>query len=245
MQKALLVGALMLAAGAAAALPAANTTVLGVGTGALTPDIITKVLGYTPESATITTFGLDGLTKREVSWDELKVALASTSFGAQTDGPVPTNRCGTAALGVYCGPDTGKGTLGASGFCDNSSGWIGYSGYAPGSAITELTNPKPTNIVTCGGFFGKTFDWDAVELSPIPVLDGVSIDGCFATTWTIHSNGYCPNPFSGPADTYLWHWRAGGTGVMANLGFGTNGFDYFLGNGAANSYDLPAGVMGP
>lgn len=240
MHKAILVGALLLAAGSVAALPATSNILAAAGTGPLTGDIIVKVLGYRPESGPVTTYGPDGPVTRTVTFEELTEALAMTSLGGSgsTDGPVQASRCAPGGIGIYCGPDVGQGTLNAGPFCDNSSAWISSSGAT--SYYSILSGPKPTTVVTCGDFFGKTFDWDEVELDALTanLNADLNYEGCFSTTWTIHSNGYCANVGS-PTDTFVWHWRATGTGVAANL-FGN--FDYFLGNGATTAYDLPAGV---
>lgn len=233
MHKAILVGALFLAAGSVAAFPASNIVATGVGP----LDMIVAKLGYTPDTLPITTYGPDGPVTRTATFREVSDALALTAAGGSTDGPIPASRCTLlGGVGIYCGPDVGAGTLNAGPFCDNSSGWIAHSG-SVGSGFTILDDPKPTSVVTCGGFFGPTFDWGEVQLTPD--ASTLSYEGCYATTWTIHSNGYCPNPFT-PADTFLLNWRATGTGVALSLA----GFDYFLGNGASNSYDLPPGVIG-
>lgn len=266
MLKALLLGTLMVAAGAAVALPVnVSTGIVGYGDGPLSAQIIVKHLGYVPKTADITTYGLDGPVKRTVAWEELVAALDQTSSsgkGWEPDGPVAAARCGAGNTAkVWCGPDAGSGDGIPGPFCDDSSAWVLYTGAPAGSAYTELTPGSGPTPLICGGFFGPTTFWDAVEMSPSKnpdVLASMFYEGCYADRWSVHSNAYCPNPFpvfqsplypgpgAGALDTYVLQWRARGPGVALSLGFGGTNFDYLLGLGTTDCYDLPAGasVMG-
>lgn len=266
MLKALLLGTLMVAAGAAVALPVnVSTGIVGFGEGPLSAQIIVKHLGYVPKTADITTYGLDGPVKRTVAWEELVAALDQTSSsgkGWEPDGPVASSRCKAGNFGgVWCGPDAGSGHPDNAPFCDDSSAWVIYSGAPAGSSYTEMTPGSGPAPLICGGFFGPTTYWSALEMSAAKVPDvaaGLVYEGCFSSVWTIHSNQYCPNPFpisgggaptQGAFDSWILHWRFKGPGVAATLGFGGTEFDYLLGGigwaqdtSGSTCYDLPPGI---
>lgn len=204
-------------------------------------DHLLALLGHAPATVRVTSHGPEGQSVREVAWDAFATALAGTSLGGApgADGPVPASRCAIAGVaGVPCGPDFGQGTLNAGPFCDNSSAWIVYEGAPPGSTFVEYDTYGPP-VQLCGGFFGVGY-YGNITMSYLvvpEVLLGLHYEGCYATTWTFHSNGYCPNPFS-PADSFVVAWQ--GRGFGAALSFDVEGIvmDYFLGQSAHVAYDL-------
>lgn len=238
--RAILVGALLLTAGAATATLTATAPSLLFGKGPLTEEFLLGVLGEQPETVRLISYTPDPVVKL-VPWREMMDQLAKTSLGnsdpnADVAGPV----CTTTWL---CNSNSGHGILNAPPFCDNSSAWVGYDPSltvgGAGSSYMSATDNGATGIVTCFGFYGPTRDWD-IQMSIYPVLTGMlprvspGYDGCYATVWDNGAAPYCPKSFTAP-DTFGVATLSG-PGVKTTLDFGTLAFDYFLGNSASISY---------
>lgn len=214
---------------------------------ALVLDRLVALLGHVPATVRVTSYGPEGASVRGVAWDDFAAALSMTSLGGApgADGPVPSGRCAVVGVvGVPCGPDIGSGTLNAGPFCDDSSAWIVYQGAPPGSTFVEWDVSGPP-VQLCGGFFGISY-YGNVTMSYLvvpEVLVGLHYEGCYATTWTFHSNGYCPNPFS-PADSFVLAWQGRGYGAALSFDLGGISLDYFLGQQAHVAYDLGGCVPG-
>ena len=237
MRTALLLGALLLLP-ASGAVVAPDVATFVVGRGPLTEGLLLGLLPERPSEVGIATYAPEPVV-RTVRWEEAMAFLADTAFGQafQTQ-----NHARPAAF--LTGHDRGFGIPGSGFFCDNSSGWVGYSkGVAwEGMSYTRAIDLGPVNAVICGGFFGEARRWD-VQMSVLPVLlaqlpsvppQGVW-DGCFSIVWTEHPSGYCPEPGPTQPDTFT-NWEAQGPGVRTSLDFGTMWFDYFLGDGAETKY---------
>lgn len=193
-----------------------------VGNGPLTPEIIVEMLGYVPESVQMISYEPEPV-ERTVSWEDLKTMLSISSIGGTPDAP--------GGCIPVCPVDTGYGIVGSGWYCDNSSVWVSYGKTMPaGSSYLTATDNGPAGITTCYGFYGPTRNWD-ITMSVIPgVLAPGSYDGCYATVWNIGADGYCQNSFT-PRDTFNLV-QISGAGVKTTLNFGSQWFDYFLGNGA-------------
>lgn len=97
---------------------------------------------------------------------------------------------------------------------------------------------------TCFGHGGTGVD-DAI-LSPLLVhAEGGTVvyEGCYAMTWLVHGNGYCPNPFT-PLDTFLTNWRFEGAGVLYRIESGDVTMEGVFGGSGVACYDLPPPVAG-
>lgn len=249
----------------------ATPGVVSFGSGAPTASLIVEALGHVPREVEVHRFAPGGPERLWMPWEAFASALERMAAGnapprreATDSGPVPATACGVylsawQVAGSYCGPDAGQGSGpgGPFGYCDDSSAWIVYRGAPPGSSFIVLKRGSgPVPWLCCGFGFGCWSWWDEVEMSAAKeprVLAGLEYEGCFADAWTLHSDGYCPNPFpiaggSGPAsgalDSFVLHFRAKGMGNVLSFRFG-NGltFDYFAGLGATVCYDLPPGVQ--
>lgn len=226
------------------------------GAGRLDTALVARLFGGEVESVDYIVHGPSPV-RGSLSWADFALWIESTALagGLQAQGPVDAGGCQVGLPGlqarVACGPDTGYGDgQRPSEYCDDSSGWVAYTGAPPGSAYQVLDDPRPTSVVRCScTFWVPCFDWGAVELSPSKddrVLAGLAWEGCYSESWVVHPNGFCPNsfdsealPLHGALDTFALHWRARGVGIAASISVGTGAIDYFIGYGATTCYDMP------
>lgn len=239
MQRALVLGLLLVAAAAVSAAPASSTEtseMIAAGDGPMTEDLLDRLVEDPPEKVDIYTFDGDGMTKtKTVDFERVVDELERTSLGGEErDHGLPCN-----TTGVYFCPDHGSGDGQTAFFCDDSSGWIEHTG-TPGETVLISESNGPADTEICNGFYGSAEDWSQVHMAPLASSGTVNAEGCFADTWAQAGGGYCPNPFSGQ-DTFHLHFRAAGPGVITSLDFGSSVLDYYVGLGSEVAYDHPPG----